>query len=120
MRAPESRLERIEQIERKLVQRPEGWTTGELAREFQVDPSTIFRDLAVLESMGSLLAISIRPQRLYAHGGHVENTLRRWKYLWGMGRREKSAAALSFLYQGRDNRAYLRTLLHRTLISVPS
>jgi predicted DNA-binding transcriptional regulator YafY len=53
MRAPESRLERIEQIERKLVQRPEGWTTGELAREFQVDPSTIFRDLAVLESMGT-------------------------------------------------------------------
>lgn len=53
MRAPESRLERIEQIERKLAQRPEGWTTGELAREFQVDPSTIFRDLAVLESMGT-------------------------------------------------------------------
>src|SRR5260370_38315256 len=53
MRAPESRLERIEQIERKLAQRPEGWTTGELAHEFQVDPSTIFRDLAVLESMGT-------------------------------------------------------------------
>src|SRR6266699_1675634 len=53
MRTPEDRLERIEQIERKLAQRPEGWTTGELAREFQVDPSTIFRDLAVLESMGT-------------------------------------------------------------------
>ena len=53
MRAPENRLERIEQIERKLALRPEGWTTGELAREFQVDPSTIFRDLSLLESMGT-------------------------------------------------------------------
>lgn len=53
MRTPEDRLERIEQIERKLAQRPEGWTTGELAREFQVDPSTIFRDLGILESMGT-------------------------------------------------------------------
>ncbi|HYU73962.1 MAG TPA: hypothetical protein VEL31_14890 [Ktedonobacteraceae bacterium] len=44
MKAPENRLERIEQIERKLALRPEGWTTGELAREFKVDPSTIFRD----------------------------------------------------------------------------
>jgi predicted DNA-binding transcriptional regulator YafY len=53
MRAPENRLERIEQIERKLAQRPEGWTTGELAREFGVDPSTIFRDLGLLEAMGT-------------------------------------------------------------------
>lgn len=53
MRAPENRLERIGQIESKLVQRPEGWTTGELAREFQVDASTIFRDLSLLESMGT-------------------------------------------------------------------
>ena len=178
MRAPESRSRRLEQIERKLVQRPEGWTTGELAREFQVDPSTIFRDLAVLESMGTglitkgrryildhrrslhsvklsineLLAIylavrlliamarehnphvvkalekladalrakSIRPQRLYAHGRYDESMLRRWKCLRGAGPKGKSAAALSFLYQGRDNRAYLRTLLRRTLISVPS
>ena len=44
MKAPENRLERIGQIERKLALRPEGWTTGELAREFKVDPSTIFRD----------------------------------------------------------------------------
>ena len=42
MRAPENRLERIGQIESKLALRPEGWTTGELACEFQVDPSTIF------------------------------------------------------------------------------
>jgi len=53
MRTPESRLERIEQIERKLSQRPTGWTTGELAREFQVDPSTIHRDLSALERMGT-------------------------------------------------------------------
>jgi len=53
MRAPENRLERIGQIESKLVQRPEGWTTGELAREFQVDASTIFRDLSLLESWGT-------------------------------------------------------------------
>lgn len=53
MRTPESRLERIEQIERKLAQNTRGWTTGELAREFHVDPSTIARDLGVLESMGT-------------------------------------------------------------------
>src|SRR2546421_4987873 len=53
VRAPEDRLERIEQIERKLVQRPSGWTSGELAREFQVNPSTISRDLHLLESMGT-------------------------------------------------------------------
>ena len=53
MRTPESRLERIEEIERKLAQHPKGWTTGELAREFHVDPTTIFRDLSVLESMGT-------------------------------------------------------------------
>jgi predicted DNA-binding transcriptional regulator YafY len=53
MRTPESRLERIEEIERKLAQYPRGLTTGELAREFHVDPSTITRDLSVLESMGT-------------------------------------------------------------------
>ena len=53
MRTPESRLERIEEIERKLAQYPRGWTTGELAREFHVDPSTIARDLSVLESTGT-------------------------------------------------------------------
>jgi proteasome accessory factor B len=53
MRTPENRLERIEQIERKLAQHPRGLTTGELAREFHVDPTTIFRDLSVLESMGT-------------------------------------------------------------------
>jgi predicted DNA-binding transcriptional regulator YafY len=49
----DSRLERIEDIERKLARRPEGYSTGELAREYGVDPSTIFRDLALLESRGT-------------------------------------------------------------------
>jgi predicted DNA-binding transcriptional regulator YafY len=53
MRAPENRLERIGQIESKLASRPEGWTTGELAREFHVDASTIFRDFGLLESLGT-------------------------------------------------------------------
>lgn len=50
-----TRLERIEDIERKLAQRPQGATTGELAREYGVDPSTIFRDLLMLEAMGTIL-----------------------------------------------------------------
>jgi predicted DNA-binding transcriptional regulator YafY len=53
MRAPEDRLERIGQIERKLVQHLKGWTTGELAHEFGVDPGTIRRDLSLLETMGT-------------------------------------------------------------------
>ncbi len=53
MRAPEDRLERIGQIERKLVQHIKGWTTGELASEFGVDPGTIRRDLSLLETMGT-------------------------------------------------------------------
>jgi predicted DNA-binding transcriptional regulator YafY len=53
MSSSDTRLERIEDIERKLARRPEGWTTGELAREYGVDPSTIFRDLNILETMGT-------------------------------------------------------------------
>jgi len=53
MKRLDSRIERIEQIERMLARHPKGLTTGELAREFGVDASTIFRDLAVLESMGT-------------------------------------------------------------------
>jgi hypothetical protein len=33
MTATESRYERLDAIERRLAQRPDGWTTGELARE---------------------------------------------------------------------------------------
>jgi proteasome accessory factor B len=53
MSSLDSRLERVDDIERKLARRPEGWTTGELAREYGVDPSTIFRDLGLLESRGT-------------------------------------------------------------------
>ncbi len=53
MSSLDSRLERVADIERKLARRPEGWTTGELAREYGVDPSTIFRDLSYLESIGT-------------------------------------------------------------------
>jgi proteasome accessory factor B len=49
----DSRYERLDAIERRLAQRPEGWTTGELSQEFAVDPSTIFRDLVMLQSRGT-------------------------------------------------------------------
>lgn len=49
----DSRYERLDAIERKLAQRPDGWTTGELARDLGVNPSTIFRDLHMLESRGT-------------------------------------------------------------------
>ena len=62
MKRPDSRIERIEQIERMLAQHQKGLTTGELAREFGVDASTIFRDLAILESMGTGL---IKEKRRY-------------------------------------------------------
>jgi proteasome accessory factor B len=53
MPTPESRYERLDTIERLLVRQPEGWTTGELARALGVDPSTIYRDLLLLESRGT-------------------------------------------------------------------
>jgi len=49
----DNRYERLDAIERRLAQRPEGWTTGELAHELSVDPSTIYRDLLLLESRGT-------------------------------------------------------------------
>jgi predicted DNA-binding transcriptional regulator YafY len=54
-RTADTRLERIEQIEHRLFQRPRGATAGELAREFSVSKPTILRDLALLESMGARL-----------------------------------------------------------------
>lgn len=44
-------LERLEEMERMLMRR--AWTTSELAREFGVDPSTIYRNIEQLEIMGS-------------------------------------------------------------------
>src|SRR5262245_31728300 len=53
MTRSDTRYERLDDIERKLARRPEGWTTGELAREFGVDPDTILRDLILLEARGT-------------------------------------------------------------------
>ena len=53
MTRSETRYQRLDDIERKLARRPEGWTTGELARELGVDPDTIRRDLALLEARGA-------------------------------------------------------------------
>ncbi len=53
MRRAESRYERLESLERLLAGRPAGWRTAELARELGVDPDTIRRDLALLESLGT-------------------------------------------------------------------
>lgn len=53
MKELKARLERLEDIERKLAQHPAGYTTGELAREYGVDPSTIFRDFSTLETLGT-------------------------------------------------------------------
>ncbi len=47
----DSRYERLDTIERLLAQR--SWSTGELARELEVNQSTIFRDLQMLESRGT-------------------------------------------------------------------
>lgn len=53
IRQPESRLERLEQLERLLASRPTGWRTSELAAALGVDPDTIRRDYATLEELGT-------------------------------------------------------------------
>ena len=63
MTRTDSRYERLNDIERKLARRPEGWTTGELASEFDVDADTIRRDLALLENRGTGL---IKQGRCYS------------------------------------------------------
>lgn len=52
-RTPDSRLERLEQIEQKLALRPGGCTASELATIFAVNKTTILRDLSLLRSMGA-------------------------------------------------------------------
>ena len=49
----ENKYERMDAIERLLARAPRGLTSGELARELEVDPSTIFRDIAFLERRGT-------------------------------------------------------------------
>jgi predicted DNA-binding transcriptional regulator YafY len=53
MTRTDTRYERLDDIERKLARRPEGWTTGDLAREFGVDADTIRRDLLLIEGRGT-------------------------------------------------------------------
>src|SRR5262249_14164786 len=53
MTRTDSRYERLDDIERKLARRPEGYTTGDLAREFGVDADTIRRDLLLIEGRGT-------------------------------------------------------------------
>ena len=52
-RKADSRVERLEQIELKLAQRPGGWTISELACEFCMHRATIHRDILMLKSMGA-------------------------------------------------------------------
>lgn len=52
---PETRIERLDQIERHLAHTPAGCTSGELARMFGVSTDTIRRDLDLLESRGTAL-----------------------------------------------------------------
>ena len=47
------RLARLDDIERRLAQNPNGLTTGQLARHYSVNPSTIYRDISMLESRGT-------------------------------------------------------------------
>lgn len=64
MTRTETRYERLDEIERRLARRPEGWTTGELARALAVGPDTIRRDLALLEARGAGLLKEGRRYRL--------------------------------------------------------
>lgn len=47
------RIERLDDIERRLAQNPGGLTTGQLARIYGVNPSTIYRDFSALEGRGT-------------------------------------------------------------------
>jgi predicted DNA-binding transcriptional regulator YafY len=67
MGATDSKLERVADIERKLAQNPEGYTTTELANEYGVDPSTIFRDLQMMHSIGSVVTRVGRRYHLDRH-----------------------------------------------------
>lgn len=53
MRALDSRLERLDDIERRLICIPSGLTIGEIARPYSKNLSTIYRDLLLLHSLGA-------------------------------------------------------------------
>lgn len=60
----ERRIERLDDIERRLAQSPNGLTTGQLARLYRVNPSTIYRDFSMLEGRGTGLIQDKRRWRL--------------------------------------------------------
>lgn len=64
MPKPENKYERMDAIERLLARAPRGLTSGELARELGVDPSTIFRDIAFLQGRGTGLIYDRRRYRI--------------------------------------------------------
>ncbi len=64
MPRPESRYERLDQLERLLASRPAGYQTGELGHALGVAPDTVRRDLALLESRGTGLVKDGRRYRL--------------------------------------------------------
>jgi predicted DNA-binding transcriptional regulator YafY len=53
MRQFDRRIERLDDIERRLAQHPGGLTTGQLARMYGVNASTIYRDFSALEGRGA-------------------------------------------------------------------
>jgi predicted DNA-binding transcriptional regulator YafY len=53
MKRFEGRIERLDDIERQLSRYLGGLTTGQLARLYGVDPSTIHRDISALERRGT-------------------------------------------------------------------
>ena len=64
MGALDSRLERIDDIERRLALRPEGYTTGELAQLYDKNRATIYRDIIMMQSRGTVLALHKRRWKL--------------------------------------------------------
>lgn len=70
----ETRIERIADIERLLAQRPDGYTTGELAKHYGKDPATIFRDFSKLEKMGT--GVTRKGRRWVLHHRRSLYTLR--------------------------------------------
>lgn len=64
MKRFDDRLQRLDDIERTLVQNPRGLTVGQLARLYQVNRTTIYRDLSKLEERGTGLIKDKRRWRL--------------------------------------------------------
>lgn len=64
MKRFDGRLQRLDDIERTLVQNPQGLTAGQLARMYGVNRTTIYRDLSILEERGTGLIKDKRRWRI--------------------------------------------------------